>query len=168
MAISEVKRSPQAANLDEMPEPVETSRLNDPESLVDLKFNVAAVREGLLGLPEHLREILILRFVSDLSHEEVGRQEGKTAQNVLVIQFRALKRQRGELEESGYPPSLNFSSRTPLTRASLGSCAHEDRASVAAGVFASALTRTLPPLWLARGLRGATSCRRVRYRQDWR
>jgi len=102
VAISEVKRSPQAANLDETPEPVETSRLNDPESLVDLKFDVAAVREGLLGLPEHLREILILRFFSGLSHEEVGRQVGKTAQNVRVMQFRALKRLRAELEESGY------------------------------------------------------------------
>ncbi len=102
VAISEVKRSPQTANVDETPEPVETSRLNAPESLVDLKFDVAAVREGLLGLPEHFREILILRFVSGLSHEEVGRQVGKTAQNVRVIQFRALNRLRSELEKSGY------------------------------------------------------------------
>ena len=102
VALNEVRGDGRSVALDGTPEPAQQSRLSDPESLLEIQFDVGAVRAGLLDLPDNLREVLVLRFIVGLSHEEVGRQIGKTPQNARVMQFRGLKRLRSALECAGY------------------------------------------------------------------
>ena len=102
VALNEVRGDGRSVALEGTPEPVQRSRFNDPEALLELQFDIGAVRAGLLDLPENLRDVLVLRFVVGLSHEEVGRQIDKTPQNARVMQFRALKRLRNALECAGF------------------------------------------------------------------
>jgi RNA polymerase sigma-70 factor, ECF subfamily len=50
------------------------------------------VQRLLQALPEHYREVLICRFLLNLSIKATALRMGMTAANVKVLQFRALKR----------------------------------------------------------------------------
>src|SRR5262249_25268945 len=88
-------------------------------------------RALLAHLPTHLRELLILRFVTGLSAEETGNVLGMSAGAVRVAQHRALARLRAlaieepialpEGRKSGAPPvSARSGSRLPGLRAGRG------------------------------------------------
>jgi RNA polymerase sigma-70 factor (ECF subfamily) len=53
--------------------------------------------------PQH-QEVLTLRFINDMSHEETGEVMGKSAGAVRVLQHRALKALREQFEKSGGLP----------------------------------------------------------------
>ncbi|MBE3559674.1 MAG: sigma-70 family RNA polymerase sigma factor [Ktedonobacteraceae bacterium] len=55
------------------------------------------VQRILSALPEHYREVLICRFLLNLSIKDTAKRMGLTEANVKVLQFRALKR-AAELE----------------------------------------------------------------------
>ncbi|GHO88430.1 RNA polymerase sigma factor [Dictyobacter formicarum] len=64
------------------------------------EINVSPVEKAhslLRLLPEHYREVLICRFLLNLSIKETAQKLGLTEANVKVLQFRALKR-AAELE----------------------------------------------------------------------
>jgi len=50
------------------------------------------VRHLLQALPEHYREVLICRFLLNLSIKATALRMGLTETNIKVLQFRALKR----------------------------------------------------------------------------
>lgn len=102
-ALNETRRQAHAG-LESAPEPAEPSRFADPEAMLNGQTAARAVQRALLALPEPDREVLILRFVLGLSHDEVAGQIGKTRQNARVLQFRALQRLRAELETAGFQP----------------------------------------------------------------
>jgi RNA polymerase sigma-70 factor, ECF subfamily len=72
-----------------------------PEETVVAHIEAQRARALLARLPEHLRELLILRVVTGLSAEETGNLLGMSAGAVRVAQHRALARLRAiAVEES--------------------------------------------------------------------
>jgi RNA polymerase sigma-70 factor, ECF subfamily len=61
-----------------------------PEEHAEVQRNASMLVEALLHLTEEEQQIIILRFVEDLSHSEVGAIMGKTEGACRVIQHRAL------------------------------------------------------------------------------
>jgi len=75
-----------------------TRRRHQPLEVVDAvaappatSEDVLVVRKAMDALPEEQREVLLLRFVEGLSHEEVAASLGKSIGACRVIQYRALK-----------------------------------------------------------------------------
>lgn len=82
---------------------VETSA--DPESTgPSLRLEREASREevqrALRLLPSEQRDVLLLRFVSELAHREVAQQMGRTEQATRALQYRALLNLKGLLERA--------------------------------------------------------------------
>jgi RNA polymerase sigma-70 factor (ECF subfamily) len=72
-----------------------------PEEMVVAWLEAQRARALLARLPQHLRELLILRVVTGLSAEETGNVLGMSAGAVRVAQHRALARLRAlAIEES--------------------------------------------------------------------
>jgi RNA polymerase sigma-70 factor (ECF subfamily) len=94
-----------------------------PEEMVVAWLEAQRARALLARLPQHLRELLILRVVTGLSAEETGNVLGMSAGAVRVAQHRALARLRALATEDSAAPS---SARACLTSggvaAPLGSC----------------------------------------------
>lgn len=56
--------------------------------------------ELLQRLPEDYRQVLVLRHMQDLPHEEIGRRMNRSAGAVRMLWVRALAQLRAELQES--------------------------------------------------------------------
>lgn len=56
--------------------------------------NLTKIMKALKDLPENLREVVILRFIDDLSTKEVALALDSTEVNIRVLQFRAIKKLR--------------------------------------------------------------------------
>jgi RNA polymerase sigma-70 factor (ECF subfamily) len=65
-----------------------------PEMIAVLRTQIAELRHLLEQLPEHHREVLVLRIALGLSAEETARTVGSTAGAVRVTQHRALTKLR--------------------------------------------------------------------------
>lgn len=84
------------ASLDEMAEsntlPVELASTSHTALLeaLDRGFEMETVMKGVRELEDVQQTVLLMRFVEDLSPEEVGHAIGKTAGAVRLIQHRAL------------------------------------------------------------------------------
>ena len=86
------------APLDEVPEPADESRFNSPSDRLEQKDEAERVNRALLRLPDEQRQVLVLRYLRELSYEDVARQLGKTEGAVYTLKFRALRRLRQEWE----------------------------------------------------------------------
>lgn len=90
------------------------ARLDDTERvlggmLIDEKQNLKKqseilsdmemVKEGLTKLKDEYREIILLRFIDELSFAEISEVTGKAAGNIRVLTFRALQALKEILEE---------------------------------------------------------------------
>ncbi len=71
---------------------VDESHGSDPKKLAERAMSVSMVREALNQLPRLYREILLLHYVSELSHAEVARSLRLTEGYVRILKFRALKK----------------------------------------------------------------------------
>jgi RNA polymerase sigma-70 factor, ECF subfamily len=76
----------------ELPDLPETAA--GPEDVVLRNADADAARELLSGLPENLRELLLLRVAVGMTAEETGRALGMTPGAVRVAQHRAMQRLR--------------------------------------------------------------------------
>ncbi|MBP9773639.1 MAG: sigma-70 family RNA polymerase sigma factor [Candidatus Peribacteraceae bacterium] len=65
---------------------------NDPMATIERQLSVQTVRGALSKLPGYYREILLLHYVSDLSHSEVAKALKLTEGFVRVLKHRALKK----------------------------------------------------------------------------
>lgn len=83
---------------DEMPEKPDDSL--GPEERALLNSDAAWARALLARLPDHLRELVLLRVAVGLSAEETGQVLGMSPGAVRVAQHRALSRLRAIAEES--------------------------------------------------------------------
>ncbi len=98
-AINATRGAP-AADLAQVAEPADTRPDADPAGHAERAADAARVRGALLRLPEHLREVLVLRFYAGLSHAEVAAQVGKSEANARVMQYRALQQLRQHLDSA--------------------------------------------------------------------
>jgi RNA polymerase sigma-70 factor (ECF subfamily) len=70
-----------------------------PGEIVSQQMEQQELREALEGLREDYRNVLILRFLSDMSPEDTAVAMGRSAGAVRVLQHRALAALRGRLEK---------------------------------------------------------------------
>ena len=71
-----------------------------PEAELVLRQNLAQVHKALLALPTHQREVVVLRFFSDMSLEEIAHTVGEGFETVKSRLRYAFTRLRRELEGS--------------------------------------------------------------------
>jgi len=71
-----------------------------PEERVDTAANLEMIRQQLPRLKEEYREVIIMRFISDLSLEEIAEITGKTKGNIRVLLHRSLSALRELIEEN--------------------------------------------------------------------
>jgi RNA polymerase sigma-70 factor, ECF subfamily len=70
-----------------------------PSSIVTHKLEHERVRQALLRLTREQRQVIVLRFFEDWSHEAIGEVVGKTAEATRALQYRALAALRSMLHE---------------------------------------------------------------------
>lgn len=85
------------ATLDALPAP----EGDTPEYAWNRKELRADLEKALQMLPEHYRQVILWREVEEMSFEEIGALLDKTPATVRVLLFRAKKRCRELLDQSG-------------------------------------------------------------------
>ena len=91
-AMRELNRRP-TVPLDDAPEIADPRRAGLPGPLLDEKERAEHVRGAVLQLPAAQRDVLILRFLQDLSYTEVARKLGKKEEAVRALNYRGLRRE---------------------------------------------------------------------------
>lgn len=71
----------------------------DPQEKIDQAANLELIKSKLPLLKEEYREVIIMKFINDLSLEEISDISGKTRGNVRVLLHRALNALRELVEE---------------------------------------------------------------------
>ena len=69
----------------------------DPAFQVNVKFNQIKLRKAIQKLPEKYQEVIVLKYINDLSNQEIADAIGKSEGAVRTIQFRALQQLRSLL-----------------------------------------------------------------------
>ena len=95
--IDHYRRSRETTQPLDSEEPVDTS--TNPSRVVAEEHEHQRVRNALLRLPPDQQQVIALRFLEELSHEEVAVILGKTVEATRSIQYRALTSLRQLLRE---------------------------------------------------------------------
>lgn len=74
-----------------------------PEDSCQLKDDSERVWQEVRHLPAEQRQVIVMRFVDDLSYQDIAQLLGKTVGAVRVIQFRALSNLRHILDAAREP-----------------------------------------------------------------
>ncbi len=69
---------------------------------LDQEFEIEIVKNALKKLEPDQQNLLIMKFIEDLPNKEIAEILGKTEGAVRVIQHRALKQLKKQLDESGH------------------------------------------------------------------
>ncbi len=75
-----------------------TDDANSPVEAVDVALSVEKINDNLNKIPEQYREVIVMRFIEELSIEEMAKILSKKSNNVHVLIHRALKSLRNRLE----------------------------------------------------------------------
>lgn len=87
---------------DELPEQiVDHRREKDTSLLAEREINKDILAKALSNIKESYREIIVHKYLNDLSNKEIADLTGKTEGSLRILQFRALKALRGELKHLG-------------------------------------------------------------------
>jgi len=78
---------------------IEADAGRSPERVLESSSQADAVRAAILRLRDTPRQVIVWRFLEDLSYDEVEKILGKSKATIRVIQYRALKQLRDLLEE---------------------------------------------------------------------
>ncbi len=79
----------------------DTKRENITSHAAELGFNREILKKALLKLKEKHQQIIILKFLNELSNEEIAEITGKSVSSLRILQFRALRILRRSLQEMG-------------------------------------------------------------------
>jgi RNA polymerase sigma-70 factor (ECF subfamily) len=71
-----------------------------PERHLEQEASREEVQRALSRLPAEQRDVLVLRFVSELAHRDVAEQMGRTEQATRALQYRALLNLKSLLEKA--------------------------------------------------------------------
>lgn len=89
----------------QLPEALEAEgRAYSPEDSCEQKDEGERVWREVRQLPSEQRQVIVMRFVDDLSYEDIAAILGKTVGAVRVSQFRALTNLRRILDRAGEAP----------------------------------------------------------------
>jgi len=84
------RKSRPQVNIDDLP-PNIFSEESRQETDLQLKMDWSAMLEAIFRLKDVEQDVLIMRFVDEMTHNEVAKAIGKSEQATKVIQHRALK-----------------------------------------------------------------------------
>jgi RNA polymerase sigma-70 factor (ECF subfamily) len=71
---------------------------DNTEIHIDMKMDSELVALCIKRLDPHYQDVLILKFVEELTNEEIANSMGKTEGSIRVIQHRAIKKLKQEIE----------------------------------------------------------------------
>ena len=83
-------------SLDEVLEKDFSEKTNLDEEL-DIKLDLERIKEALNKIPDHYREVLILRFVEELSFKEIAKTIGQKEATTRMMVHRGLKELKKQL-----------------------------------------------------------------------
>ncbi len=90
------------ASLDDEERPIEViDDAQNPQDRLDQEANLELIKSKLPLLKEEYREVIIMKFINDLSLEEIAEVSGKNKGNVRVLLHRALNALRDLVLEEG-------------------------------------------------------------------
>jgi RNA polymerase sigma-70 factor (ECF subfamily) len=75
------------------------SQASAPDEQAELHIEADYLREALTTLTEDQQQVLVLKFISGMTTEEIARQLGKRAGAVRALQMRALQALSKTMEE---------------------------------------------------------------------
>jgi RNA polymerase sigma-70 factor (ECF subfamily) len=81
---------PAAPLMDNIQEDNHNRRNGNPAVLLGEQMEIERVRKALLLLPDEQRQVVVLRFLEEQTHDEVATTLGKSAEATRAIQYRAL------------------------------------------------------------------------------
>ena len=73
----------------------------DSQTLANRRFDNEVLGKAMLELKDRYRQIIILKFINDLTNEEIGYITGRSQAALRILQFRALRKLRRILERMG-------------------------------------------------------------------
>lgn len=79
----------------------EYRREHNPVKMAEHNFHSEKLREAIAKLNKNHRQIIVLKFINELSNEEISHVLNKSDGNIRILQFRALKELKTHLEEAG-------------------------------------------------------------------
>ena len=79
----------------------EHRREHNPIKVTEHGLHSQYLKDALGNLKPHYKQIVILKFINELSNKEIADVLGKSEGSVRILQFRALKALRVEMEEIG-------------------------------------------------------------------
>lgn len=97
LIISRYRAAKRLVPLPEIDPPSNNS--DSPEEITEMSFTRNYVRDAVLKLKGEKQKVIQMRFINEMSHEEVAIALNKTAGAIRVIQYRALKDLRRIMEK---------------------------------------------------------------------
>lgn len=86
----------------ELPEDTpEYRREHNPIKMTEDALHSEKLRAALSKLNKNHRQLIVLKFINELSNEEISKVLGKSEGSLRILQFRALKELKTHLEEAG-------------------------------------------------------------------
>ncbi|MFC1810306.1 sigma-70 family RNA polymerase sigma factor [Patescibacteria group bacterium] len=79
----------------------DTTREADPVEIADNSLNNENLKLAIGKLKKNYQQIVLLKFINELSNEEISRVLKKSEGSVRILQFRALKALRHIMDEMG-------------------------------------------------------------------
>ena len=64
------------------------------EQKIDIEYDIQKIKRAMNNLPEIYKDIIIMKFIDDLSNNEIAEVLGKSEGNIRVLAHRALKKLR--------------------------------------------------------------------------
>jgi len=87
------------ADLANFGQPLGAARETDAVDVVEMRDEWHRVKKALERLPDKYRDVLTLRYLREMSNQEIARSLGEPEGTIRNRIFRALNRMRGELRE---------------------------------------------------------------------
>jgi RNA polymerase sigma-70 factor (ECF subfamily) len=84
--------------LDAVPEEIAALDIETPDQ-IDTRAQIDHVYQALMQLSDDQRDIVIMRFINELSYKDIARALNKNEATVRVIQYRALARMKKMLSQ---------------------------------------------------------------------
>lgn len=76
-------------------------KISNPKFQTEESLNASLLRKAVNSLPKNYRDIVLLRFIDDLSYEEIADIMGKSEGSIRIMQFRAIRQLRDIMKKEG-------------------------------------------------------------------
>ena len=83
------------------PDLPDLDRQHHPIKITQDRFDNAVLKKAMAKLKRQYHDIILYKFINELSNSEIAEILGKSEGSLRILQFRALKALRKELEELG-------------------------------------------------------------------